>query len=148
ACHQILTVVLSEPSRVPPTAHQRMYGLIQGPEAIPYRKAARSTTESTGAAAQSEHDEADDTLLFGLPLHGTQGTLFRRLLPVAGVLLFAVVLVAAIWMALPPHQPTDKSPGDNQVAQGNGQAKEKPIPLPSGTPEKSEAKRADKTPEK
>src|SRR5713226_8583738 len=38
ACHQILTLMLSEPVRVPPTARQRMYRLVKGRESIPYRK--------------------------------------------------------------------------------------------------------------
>src|SRR6516164_6850228 len=38
ACHQILTLMLSEPARVPPTARQRMYQLVKGPESIPYRR--------------------------------------------------------------------------------------------------------------
>ena len=41
-CHQILTVVLGEPALVPPTAKERMYQLVQGREAIPYRKAPRA----------------------------------------------------------------------------------------------------------
>ena len=39
SCHQILTLVLGEPALVPPTARERMYGLVKGREAIPYRKA-------------------------------------------------------------------------------------------------------------
>src|SRR5438445_2472405 len=38
ACHQILTLMLSEPARVPPTARQRMYQLVKGRESIPYKK--------------------------------------------------------------------------------------------------------------
>src|SRR5205823_5319107 len=39
ACHQILTVILSEPALVPPTAKRRMYALVKGREASPYRRA-------------------------------------------------------------------------------------------------------------
>src|SRR5579864_3384476 len=38
ACHQILTLLLTEHARVPPTARQRMYRLVKGPESIPNRR--------------------------------------------------------------------------------------------------------------
>src|SRR5947208_606463 len=38
ACHQILTLVLSEQVRVPPTARRRMYQLVKGRESIPDRR--------------------------------------------------------------------------------------------------------------
>ena len=38
ACHQILALVLGEPALVPPTAKSRMYGLVKGPESIPFRR--------------------------------------------------------------------------------------------------------------
>lgn len=38
ACHQILTLILSEPAVVPTPARQRMYRLVRGRESIPYRR--------------------------------------------------------------------------------------------------------------
>src|SRR5947208_8024766 len=68
ACHQVLTLFLGEPALVPPTARQRMYGLIKGREAIPNRKVASSTADSEGAGAADGHEEE--------PLLGM--SLFRR----------------------------------------------------------------------
>jgi hypothetical protein len=118
ACHQILTIILSEPALVPPTAKQRMYALIQGPEAIPYRKAGRSGAEDGAAATSSpERNEADDALLLGLPLYRGQGPWYRRLAPIAGVLLLFACLAVAIWKALPGGGPSKKVIADGQVAQ-------------------------------
>src|SRR5437870_8277747 len=65
ACHQGLTLVLGEPPLVPPTAKRRMYGLVKGPEAIPFRK-----PPAAGGAAEGEYPESketDETLRMGLP---------------------------------------------------------------------------------
>jgi hypothetical protein len=110
ACHQILTVVLSEPVLVPPTAKRRMYGLVRGREAIPYRKA--TTSAVADAPVSDEPDVTDETLLLGLPLYRRQGPWFRRLVPLLGVLLLCVALVAAIALSLGdvwPRRPSSQT---------------------------------------
>ena len=65
ACHQILTLVLGEPAKVPPTARRRMYRLVSGPESIPYRQpaAAAPVAGVVGPAAVDEFQDHDDDLL-------------------------------------------------------------------------------------
>src|SRR5436190_12239209 len=62
ACHQILTLVLGEPALVPPTARERMYGLVKGREAIPFRKA---SAKSGALGARPGDGEGDDTAVLG-----------------------------------------------------------------------------------
>jgi hypothetical protein len=106
ACHQILTLILSEPVLVPPTARQRMYGLAKGREAIPYRKpAAGSEADGAEERASTEGNEADEALLLGLPSYSGQGAWLRRLAPLVGVVLLVLLLGVAIWQALPALAP-------------------------------------------
>ncbi len=95
SCHQILTLVLGEPALVPPTARERMYGLVKGREAIPFRKA-------RGRDGLGADDIGDDPLLPGLP--SSRGWLLW-VLPLAAVLVLAALAIA-VWQALPDAHPT------------------------------------------
>jgi hypothetical protein len=123
SCHQILTLVLGEPALVPPTARERMYGLVQGKEAIPYRKATAITptpapAHPSAALATGPDADRDDTLLLGLPFYRRQGSWLRWALPAAGLLLVAGLAVA-LWKAMPEPHPSGvaarTTPGDAPV---------------------------------
>jgi hypothetical protein len=102
ACHQILTVILSKPALVPPTARERMYGLIHGREAIPYRKATKiAAVDGTAGDRSADASEADEALLLGLPLYRRGGPWYYRLLPIGIVAVLLIALAAAIWEAWP-----------------------------------------------
>lgn len=114
ACHQVLTVVLSEPVLVPPTAKRRMYGLVRGRESIPYRKV---SAPSLAESALPDHaDVTDETLLLGLPLYRRQGPWYLRLMPLLGVLLLCVALVAALAFSLGGFWPHRQTPTAAVVA--------------------------------
>lgn len=111
SCHQILTLVLGEPAVVPSTAKERMYSLVQGREAIPFRKA---SARSHSSAPTSADADADEMFLLGLPFY-RRGSWLRWALPLAAVLLFAIVGVA-LWQTIHNVQ----QPASNSVAQGTG----------------------------
>ncbi len=106
ACHQILTMVLSEPVRVPPTAHQRMYHLVKGRESIPNRKSGHSpAVGGVGGRDENGHGDPDDTdapLLLGLAALSRSGSRSRRLAWAMGVTAAAAAFTFAVWWTLPP----------------------------------------------
>ena len=82
ATHQILTMVLSEPVRVPPTARKRMYQLVKGRESLPDRKP--NLSQPTRGVGEDDHpadagDDADVSLLLGLASHPKHATRNRAM---------------------------------------------------------------------
>jgi hypothetical protein len=97
ACHQILTLVLGEPALVPPTARERMYGLVKGREAIPFRKA---SSKSNPNLALKPGEEAEETAVLGMPVHKRHASWLKWAIPIAAVFLLLALgaaLVSALW---------------------------------------------------
>ncbi len=98
--HQILTLAQGEQALVPPTAMQRMYGLVRGREAVRGRKAPppAATRRSQQEVLMDGAGPVDDPLLMGLPQYRRSSWL-QWALP-AAALVILVGLVAAIWAVM------------------------------------------------
>jgi hypothetical protein len=121
SCHQILTLVLGEPALVPPTAKERMYSLVRGREAIPFRKA--STPGGNSSSPNSSDADADEMFLLGLPFY-RRGSRLRWALPLAGVVLLAVLGVA-IWQTIPHFHTPQVAEAKNDTDNGDQDKKDK-----------------------
>ena len=108
ACHQILTHVLSEQIRVPPTARQRMYKLVKGRESLPKKKV--SNVIPVGGIPETERPAEDDDhdvgYLLGLPAYSRSDALGKRLTKLSVVALLLIGSLVALWIALPPREAT------------------------------------------
>jgi hypothetical protein len=144
ACHQILTLVLTEPVRVPPTANQRMYKLVEAPASDPRRKPGKAIPVGTVTppAPVTDADDPDAALLLGLKRYSASDSWAGRLGLVGAVAGVAALLVLAVLMALPPAPPDPP-----QTARAPGYASATPpAGLPAGGPGPAEPKKVEPKP--
>jgi hypothetical protein len=126
ACHQILCQGESG-MRVPPLARHRMYGLVKGPEGQALRVVSREPRKSKPPLWEVDgrpgYEEEDQRLLEPL-YHDWASSRWRKLLPVAALILAATLIALVVWN-LPGRFPVDN------VATG--------VPAPESAPIVAEA---------
>ena len=119
ACHQILTVILTDPIRVPPTANQRMYRLLK-PPASDYSRKPGKTTPIGGvlptAAERPDADDQDAALLLGLKRYAESESWAGRIGLLTAISVVAATLAVAVYFAM-PHGSVP-SPETSPVAMG------------------------------
>ncbi|QVL29819.1 hypothetical protein KIH39_13155 [Telmatocola sphagniphila] len=105
SAHQILSLALSEPASVPPSAHQRMYRLVKGRESIPFRKP--TARMAAGIQEPDPKEKIDSEYDFQLPVMNSEKPRWGILVPLSLILL--AVAGFAIYKALPQNEPLSGS---------------------------------------
>ena len=126
ACHQILTLVLGEPALVPPSARQRMYGLVKGPEAIPFRKPPRKKGNADLDLSTSDAGlEGDESMR--APSFMRHASVRNTVLLVGGTVAAVCLLIVALWWGLNQGRTGEgeQHPKGPAVAQVDANAKDK-----------------------
>ena len=103
ACHQILTLVLCEQLRIPPTSYRRMYALVKGRESVPNREPGQGIPVG-GAYPDvpvADPDESDGAYLLGLPVLTSSLSLGRKIVRWSIVGLALVGFAFAVWNVWP-----------------------------------------------
>ncbi|MFM8273528.1 MAG: hypothetical protein ACKODX_14540 [Gemmata sp.] len=144
ACHQILTLVLTEPVLVPPRSHRRMYDLQKPPASEPGRRPNKSLPVSAARPPlvdDAERDAADAALLLGMTRYSAASGWAGRLALLGIGVVMLVFLAAAVFMSFPHEQP-----GAPETSAGNSfvllTPPAEPTPLPK-EPESTKPKVVD-----
>jgi len=106
ACHQILTLVLSEQVLVPPPAVRRMYALAKGRESMPNRKPGNTIpvgglpSDPAGAL-----DDSDAPYLLGMSAYSPSQPIALRILKWSAVAALLLGFTVAAYMAWTSERP-------------------------------------------
>jgi hypothetical protein len=126
ACHQILSLLAGEPSKVPQSARERMYALTRGRAAA--RRAGAAAAAALGAEGSARTGD-DAEAMDGEP------SALRRFAPLAGALALLAALGIIIWQMLPGATPP-KTESQLALVADTGPARppEVPVTKPAAPP--------------